>query len=511
MLRSGIIVAFYTLLSRILGLVRELFIADLFGSTSMADSVNVALKLPNLFRRIFGEGALSSVFVPIFNEKLVDSKNKAENFASNVFWWLLIVLTVITISIEYFMPNLMYIIAPGFYLDGEKFEITVLLCRISSPYLIFICLSAFLGGILNSVGRFAAFAFVPIILNIAIVFITIYLGHYIDLGMAISYSVIIGGLLQLLFMFFCLIRAKLYIKMPYEFRQKDSDITKLLRLFVPATISSGAAQINIFISQSIASFIPGAVSILSYAERLYQFPLSIIGIAFGTVLLPKLSKLYKIGERKEIDITQNNAIKFGLFLSVPCSIGIMILSHPIIYLIYQHGAFNSNDTINTANALSAFAIGLPAFILAKIFTPIFYANLDTKTPMNITIVSLVINTMLNVILINILGTVGVALGSSIAAWINLWLLIRSTKRRGFLSISKDSKIFFYKMVISSFILAVVVYALYYFFYNLYYSASIMISIFILSIIIFIGVASYIITSFITGIIHRDMLKFKNIK
>lgn len=511
MLRSGIIVAFYTLLSRILGLVRELFIADLFGSSAMADSVNVALKLPNLFRRIFGEGALSSVFVPIFNEKLLESRVKAENFASNVFWWLLIVLTVITIAIEYFMPHLMYLIAPGFYLDDDKFEITVLLCRISSPYLIFICLSAFLGGMLNSVGRFSAFAFAPIILNIAIVFITIYLGSFIDLGIAISYSVIIGGMLQLFFMFLCLVRAKLYIKMPYEFIQKDSDIRKLLRLFLPATISSGAAQINIFISQSIASFIPGSVSILSYAERLYQFPLSIIGIAFGTVLLPKLSKLYKIGERENIDITQNNAIKFGLFLSVPCSIGIMVLSHPIIYLIYQHGAFNSDDTINTAYALSAFSIGLPAFILAKIFTPIFYANLDTKTPMNITISSLIVNTVLNIILINIVGTIGVALGSSIAAWFNLWLLVRSTKKRGFLYISKDSKIFIGKMSISSFVLAVVIYGLYHFFFDLYYNSSVMISIFILSIMIFIGAASYIITAFITGIINRDMLKLKNIK
>lgn len=511
MLRSGIVVAFYTLLSRILGLARELFIADLFGSSSTADSVNVALKLPNLFRRIFGEGALASVFVPIFSAKLTNSKEKATDFASNVFWWLLIVLLILTCSIEYFMPHFMFIIAPGFQADKEKFEITVLLCRISTPYLIFICLSAFLGGMLNSVNRFSSFAFAPIILNIAIIAITIYLGDYIGFSIAISYSVIIGGLLQLIFMFFCARRAKLSIKMPYQFYQKDSDIRKLLKLFIPATISSGAAQINIFISQSIASFVPGAVSILSYAERLYQFPLSIIGIAFGTVLLPKLSKLYKTGKNDEIDKTQNNAIKFGLFLSVPCAIGIMVLSHPIIYLIYEHGAFNSDDTIKTANALCAFCIGLPAFILSKIFTPIFYANLDTKTPMNITILSLVINTILNIILIEFLGTIGVALGSSIAAWINLWLLASSTKKRGFFRISTDSKMFVFKLFLSSLALIVVVFILENFFHNLYYNSSIIVASLILSLTIFICAAVYMTMAFILGMITKNMLKLKNIK
>lgn len=511
MLRSGIIVAFYTLLSRILGLVRELFIANLFGSTSMADSVNVALKLPNLFRRIFGEGALSSVFVPLFSEKLVDSKNLAEKFASKVFWILLLVLVVLTCLMEYFMPNLMFLIAPGFHIDETKFEFTVLLCRITTPYLIFICLSAFFGGMLNSIGRFTSFAFVPIILNISIILITSYLDRYMNSALAISYSVIVGGVMQIIFMFLCVRSANLRIVIPKKFPNEDKDIKKMLKMFVPATISSGAAQINIFISQSIASFVPGAVSILSYAERIYQFPLSIIGIAFGTVLLPKLSKLYKTGNIDQIDTTQNDAIKFGLFLSIPCSIGIIVLSHPIIHIIYEHGAFNSDDTLKTSSALSAFAIGLPAFILAKIFTPIFYANLDTKTPMNITILSLTINTIINIVLIKITGTVGVALGSSIAAWINLFLLIKSTKKRGFFRLNKNMRTFLSKILTCSFCLTLIVYSAEYFCYDFYYSTSLIISVSALFFTIFVGALCYFSLAIILGIITRDMFKFKNIK
>ncbi|MES2214852.1 MAG: murein biosynthesis integral membrane protein MurJ [Pseudomonadota bacterium] len=470
MLRSGFVVAFYTFLSRLLGLLRELFIANMFGSSSIADSVNVAFKLPNLFRRIFAEGALSSVFVPLFNEKLETSKLVAENFASKVFWSLLIVLILFVGLMQYFMPNLMIIFAPGFHLEEDKFELTVALCRITMPYLVCISIAALLGGMLNSIRKFAAFAFVPVLLNIVIITGGLGLQQYTLPSYAIAYSVTLGGIFQVLFMLCAAKRHHLNIKF-VSAGYSDPDIKKLLKLMLPATISSGAMQVNLFISQSIASFIPGAVSILSYADRLYQFPLSIIGIAFATVLLPELSKLYKSKDVDKIFTTQNNAIKFALFLAMPCAIGIILLSHPIICLIYEHGAFTSEDTTKTASALAAFGIGLPAFILSKIFTPIFYANQDTKTPMKITIYSLTANTLLNIVLMVPFGHIGIALGSSIAAWYNLWLLARSAKRNGHFVLIADVWRFIQKLLICSLALISSILSMQYVFGHHYYASS----------------------------------------
>lgn len=510
MLRSGFIVAFYTLLSRILGMAREIFISNLFGSGPVADSVNVAFKLPNLFRRIFAEGALSSVFVPIFNRKLTESQSLAENFASKVFWLLIITLIIIILIMQYFMPELMIIMAPGFQDNIDKFNLTILLCRITMPYLLFISMAAFLGGMLNSIGRFAAFAFVPVILNLAVIFGTLGLKEYMLPATAISYSIILGGSMQVIFMAIATKKADLHIRSLPVAISPDKDINKLLKMMVPATISSGAAQINIFISQSIASFIPGAVSILSYAERLYQFPLSIIGIAFSTVLLPKLSKLYKTGDIKQTDKTQNDAIKFALFLSLPCAFSLIVLAEPIIYLIYQRGAFTSDDTIKTATALAAFAAGLPAFILAKIFTPIFYANCDTKTPMKITINALLANTLLNIILMQFMAHVGIALGSSIAAWYNLYLLIKSTQKCGFFRLTDGTKKFIAKIFICSLLTSVLVAALSNLINDFFYNGTIILQIISMTILILFGILIHFSLCIISGVITKNLLiRYKN--
>lgn len=504
---SGIVVAFYTLLSRILGLFRELFIASMFGSSHTADAVNVAFKLPNLFRRIFAEGALASVFVPIFNHRMVESHESAQNFASKVFYGLLCALIILVFTMQLFMPYLMIIIAPGFNLDSDKFDTTVLLCRITMPYIIFISLSALLGSMLNSVGRFVAFAFAPVILNLAIIFGGLGLSKLISSEKAISYSIIFGGMLQLIFMWICAKRNSINITLPKITNNTDSkDIRTLLVRMIPATISSGAAQLNLFISQSIASFIDGAVSILSYAERIYQFPLSIIGIAFGTILLPTLSKLYKLGDKQQIFSMQNNAIKLALFLSIPCAIGIIILSHHITYIIYQHGAFTSSDTTKTAEAMAAFAIGLPAFILAKIFMPIFYANHDTKTPMKVTIYALTLNTLLNIILMIPFGQNGIALGSSIAAWYNLWLLIRYAKSHGYLSANHDIFIYLIKVYVCSIIMAALVLISNQYLHSYHYSDSLITRILSITLTIFLGITTYVVSAFLCKVFNKEHIK-----
>lgn len=506
LLRSGFIVAFYTFLSRILGLAREVFIADMFGASAIADSVNVAFKLPNLFRRIFAEGALASVFVPMFSTKLLESKIEAEKFASKIFWILFASLLILVISMQFFMPYFMVIIAPGFHTSTEKFNLTVLLCRITMPYLIFISLAALMGGMLNSIKKFWSFAFAPVLFNVFIIGGTIAMDGYVSKPEAVSYSIILCGLAQVIFMAICTRNAGLRFKSPQVLHANDQDVKKLMRLMIPAAISSSALQLNIFISQSIASFIPGAVSILSYAERLYQFPLSIIGIAFGTVLLPELSKLYKAEDKKAIIATQNNAIKFALLLSLPCTIGIIMLSKEIIHLIYERGAFTSGDTLNTAAVMSAFTAGLPAFILAKIFTPIFYANHDTKTPMKITIYALTFNTIANIILMQYMGTIGIALGSSIAAWYNVFLLAKYATKHGYLSLTEDTKAFTVKILLSNCFMMLVIYIVNNWARNVHMDSSLLTKASYMMFTIFIASTLYLAALMICGIISRDFIK-----
>lgn len=450
LVKSGIIVAFFTLISRFFGLARELFIAATFGTTAIADCVNVAFKFPNLFRRIFGEGALSAVFIPMYSEKLLSSKKSARIFSGEIFVLLLITLVALTLILQIFMPMLMLLIAPGFINSGEKYDLAIILCRLTTPYIIFISITALFGGMLNSVRKFAAFAFTPILMNICIITIPYVLQNFTQEHYSVAYALLIAGALQVGFMYFCLIRSKMHF--PIIFKPQDPEVKSLIKKMGPASMSSGALQLNLFISQSIASFIPGAVSILSYADRLYQLPLSLIGVTFGTILLPELSQIYKKKNYEEANNLQNKAIKISTAISIPSMCGLFILADPIIFYIYERGEFTSTDTFLTANALSAFSLGLPAFVLAKIITPIFYANLDTKTPLKITVYSLFINTSLNIILMIPFDYIGIAIGSSIAAWINVYLLSKHAKQYGDFSIHSDTKSFIIKTTLSSIIM-----------------------------------------------------------
>jgi putative peptidoglycan lipid II flippase len=507
MIFSGITIAFFTFLSRIFGLVRELFIASLFGAGSTADSVNVAFKLPNLFRRIFGEGALSTVFIPIFNEKMLQSRDAARNFTGEIFTLLLLTLVTLVILMQIFMPFLMFIIAPGFNEDKDKFDLTILLCRITMPYLIFISVTALFGGILNSVKKFAAFAFSPVILSIIVIVGTVILKKQLLSSVSISLSLLIAGCAQVIFMFYCI--AKAGLTFPLIFKPSDKDVQKFLLNMGPATISSGTQQLNLFISQSIASFLPGAVSILSYADRIYQFPLSIIGVTFGTILLPELSKIYKINNFDQAARVLNKAIKAGLLLSMPAAFGIIALSQPIIHIIYERGAFTADDTIKTAQAISGFAIGLPAFVLIKILTPIFYANQDTKTPLKITIYSLATNTILNFILLVPLGTTGIALGSSAAAWYNVWLLSKYMQKYNGFSISPTIKLFFLKVLFSCVIMTLVILIIDYYYGVYFYSESLLLSILVLTTTIAAGVLIFLSMSLYLRLHKTLLLKNEN--
>ena len=496
LLRSGIIVAFYTLISRVFGFIREFLIAAIFGTSALADCVNVAFKFPNLFRRVFGEGALSASFIPIFSEKLYGNiKWPGQIFASKVFTLLVFVLMILTLVVEIIMPYIVLVISPGFYNDKEKFELAVTLCRITTPYLIFVSVTALFGAILNTIRRFAAFAFVPIIMNLCVIIIAYFLQEPNNAAYGICYSLIFAGILQVMFMYYYL--NKFGFNLMVIFAPKEKEVVQLIKNMGPATLSSGAQQLNLFISSALASFLPGAVSVLSYADRLYQLPLALIGVTFSTILLPRLSFIYKEKNFDQANYIQNKSIQIGLMLSVPAMIGLFALSKPIIHIIYERGYFSAEDTIRTAEALAAFTFGLPSFIIAKIITPIYYANLDTRTPYRIALYSLFINTVLNIILMIPFGHIGIALGSSIAGWINAFLLYKYAKQYGDFQITKETKNFVFKVSLSSlcmmmFITLIVTYYDYMFYSNVFLvKLGVLCGTIIGSIIIFLAVSYFL--------------------
>ena len=489
LIKSGLVVSVLTFCSRIFGLVRELFIAYTFGSTWVADCVHIAFKFPNFFRRISGDGALVSAFVPIYTEALEKKRDHAIEFSGKVFTLLLIILIAASIIMQIFMPYFMLIIAPGFILsEHEKYKMAVLLCRITTPYMIFVSVTALFGGMLNSSRRFAAFAFSPIIMNICVVGFTLLLNNDMESQYAISISLIIAGFFQVLIIYFALFRAGLSFSLKIDF--KDKAVTRMFKNMIPAGMSAGTQQLNLFISQSIASFIPSAVSTLAYADRLYQFPLALIGITFGTILLPELSRQYSKDNIARAHFLQNKSLQIALTVSMPAMVGLIILAHPIMHIIYERGQFTSTDTINTSYTLIAFACGLPAFVMAKIFIAIFYANKDTKTPFKITVYTVIVNIILNIILMMPYGFIGIALGSSIAAWFNTCMLYKNSRKYGNFVITIETWVVLSKIIFTSIIMFVFLwfvnnyYACYFYTDSLLKNAIALICVIISSILIF---------------------------
>jgi putative peptidoglycan lipid II flippase len=380
--------------------------------------------------------------------------------------------------------------------------LAILLSRITIPYLIFISASALLGGMLNSIGKYGAFAFAPVLLNLAIIIFTILTTDFLDPIIAISISILLAGILQVAFVYLFVKFYRISFKLSFP---KINDDTKIFmkRLF-PAIISGGVVQLSIFISHSIASFFPGAISILSYADRIYQLPLSIIGVTLSTVLLPELSSLYQRQVKKEIFAKQNSYIRLASFLAFPCSFGIYSIAHPMIYIIYQRGAFTELDTVTTANILCLFSIGLPAFIINKILMQIFYANSDTKTPMNITIYSLLINIFLNILFIVKFDYFGIAIGTSIAAWISVIMQIIYLNRYRLINIDNSTYFYIFKSIlISGFMSLIVHFSLPYSLPLIYSNSNIILKILGLGYNIIIGLISYFLIAFTMRMFKKE--------
>lgn len=426
--------------SRVLGFVRDILIAREFGAGPVADAFFVAFRFPNLFRRLFAEGAFNAAFIPLFAKELEGGgKAAARRFGEEALAALLFLLLALVALAEIAMPILMLGLAPGFAADPEKFDLAVLLTRICFPYLIFVSLMALFSGVLNAAGRFVAAAFAPTLLNV--VFILVLTGIALaDVGgtprggVWLSWAVFVGGIVQLVMVGWAARRADLMLvpRLP----RLTPKVRRMFALMGPGIIAGGITQINIVIGTMIASLAPNAVTYLYMADRIYQLPLGIVGIAIGVVLLPDIARRLRAGDMGGVHHQQNRAAEFALALTLPASVALVLIPQEIIRGLFEGGNWDRDASIATANALIAFGFGLPAFVLIKVFSPGFFAREDTKTPMWFAGVNTLVNVTISLALFPSLQHVGIAIGTSIGGWVNAMLLAWTLHRRGHFEIDQ---------------------------------------------------------------------------
>ena len=434
-----------TMLSRVLGFARQILMAGIIGAggNPVADAFWAAFRLPNMFRRLFAEGAFHAAFIPMFQGRRADGgDSEAKAFAEEVLSGLIFILTLLTALVELAAPAFVFLLASGFENDPEKFELTTLYSRIMFPYLMMMSLVGLYSGILNSVGRFAAAAAAPLALNIAMIAALLW---YADAethvsGQAVAWGVFAGGLIQLAMLMYGAHRQGylLRLRMP----RLSPSIKRLLALGAPGFISAGAVQFNLIVGTNIASQEPGAVSWLMNADQLYQLPLAVIGIALGVVLLPMLSARVKAGDEKGAARALNRSLELAALLALPAAAAFMIMGEAICDALFRGiagdalglvgvsgSAFTLEDVQQTGLALAVFGAGLPAFIWLKIFTPAFFAREDTRTPMNYALISIAVNAILSIALFQFIGFIAVAFATTFAAWLQLLLLAQRLYRQ----------------------------------------------------------------------------------
>lgn len=422
LIRSFATVSLLTAASRVLGFVRDILIASFLGAGPVADAFFVAFKLPNFLRRLFAEGAFNAAFIPMFSGMLAtDGRDHAKRFANESFAALLLVLSVLTVLAEIFMPSIISVLAPGFRHNPEQLALTVELSRVTFPYLLMISLAAMLTGVLNSMERFAPGAAAPIMLNLCLITVLVALRDYFpSTAHALAWGVAVAGVMQASWLYYSSYKAGMA---PTLIRPRYSKaIRKLLLLMAPVAIGAGVAQINLLVDIMLASTLPNAVSYLYFADRVNQLPLGMIGVAIGTAVLPMLSKQWQSGNHDDARTTQNRALELAFVFCLPASVALMLIAEPIVHTLFVHGAFSTQDGNNTAPTLMAYAAGLPAMIAVKVFASAFFANKDTRTPVIIGVICLITNVVLNLILMRYYAHVGLAMATSIAGWLNAVLL-----------------------------------------------------------------------------------------
>jgi putative peptidoglycan lipid II flippase len=436
--RNFMSVGALTLVSRIFGFVRDALMAAVLGISPISDAFNAAFRFPNLFRRLFAEGAFNTAFVPMFSGALEkEGIEGARELASRIMSWLVAVILVVTILVEIFAEPIMTVFVPGFVDDPEKFALTVFLTRIMFPYLACMSLMAAYAAILNSLGRFVASAFAPILLNLvnisALIPLAILTLEARETVFWVAIATLMGGVAQLLLVYLAIRRAGVLPRIRWP--RFDPAVRRFWLLAVPAIAAGGITQINIFVGTVIASGADEVMSIIYNADRLYQLPLGIIGIAIGTVLLPELSRHLSAGRDVEARTSQSQSLLISMLLSMPAAGALIALALPVVRVLFERGAFGPEDSVHVSEALIAFAVGVPAFVLIRVLQPGFFSRQDTRTPTILAGISLVVNVLGSLWMFEALRHTGIALATSISAWVNVLMLGWFLARRGHFAIN----------------------------------------------------------------------------
>jgi len=431
----------FTFLSRITGFVRDMALANFLGAGMASDAFFVSFKLPNLFRSLFAEGAFTSAFVPLFSQKLVsEGKKKSLFFASQAISVLFFFLFIFVLLFEIFMPYVVRVLAPGFVGDVGKIELASDLCRITFPFLLFISMVSFQAGVLNSFEKFAAPAMAPIILNLTMILSAFVVVPFIKTpAYGFAFAITTAGILEMLWLRHALNKIDVHLRPYLHFKKmiNKDDIKTLFKRIAPGVVGAGIYQINMVVDTILVSLVgTGAISWLYYANRLQQLPLGVVGAAISVALLPILSKQLKAQNSEESRQTQDKAVEYAALLSVPAAAVMIVLAHPMINILFEHGRFTSQDTLKTTYALIAYAVGLPCYVFVKALMPNFFARGDTVTPVKFSAVVFGVNFVFNLILMIPLGHIGIALSTTIAAFVSLFQYVYGLKKRDYWHCSK---------------------------------------------------------------------------
>jgi putative peptidoglycan lipid II flippase len=509
--RGFLTVGGLTAVSRVFGFVRDVLLAAVMGTGWVADAFFVSFRFPNLFRALFAEGAFNSAFVPLFSRRLrAEGRESARLFSEEALAILFVGVTATVAVAEVFMPYLVRLIAPGFSTDPEKFRLAVLLTRITFPYLVCMSLVALTAGILNALGKFSAPAATPIVLNLVLIVVTLFAaaaGFYDQpqAGVVQAWGVAIAGFAQLLYVAYA--ARGLGMDPGFRLPRLTPDMRRLLKLAVPGLVTGGINQVNIFIGTMIASLQASAVSFLYYADRINQLPLGMVGIAIGVVLLPTLTRHLADGDEAGAMASQNRSLEFALLLTLPAAVALIVIPKPIIQVLFQRGSFQASDTVAVSAALSAFAFGLPAFVMTKVFLPGFFAREDTATPMWFAMASVAVNIGGSLALFFFIGHVGIAIATTLSGWTNATLLAGTLMRRGHFRLDPQIKRRAPMILLASVAMGIVLYAAgqrFQVFFSAGYNGFVQLA--ALAGLVSIGLAAYAIAAQITGAMRLSMIR-----
>jgi len=434
LLRAAATISGLTLVSRVLGLVRETLVASVYGAGPLTDAFFVAFRLPNMLRRLFAEGAFTQAFIPVLAQSQQESPQETRRVldavATMLFWVLTVVVAVGVVT----APGLVWLVASGLRQDAETFGIAVLMTRWMFPYILLISLVALAAAILNLSKRFAAPAFAPVLLNVSIILAALFLGRFFDPPvLALCAGVMIGGVLQLLWQVPSLVKIGLLPRIrftPWK-ALKDPAVQRVLKNMAPTLLAVSVSQFSLIINTQIASWLaPGSVSWVSYGDRLMEFPTSLLGIAMGTLLLPSLSQANAAGNTQRYSDLLDWGLRLALLLATPAMVGLALMAKPLTALLFHYGAFNTHDLLMTSHTVRAYGAGLVALTAVRILAPGFFAKQDVRTPVKIAVTVLVCTQLMNLVLVPWLAHAGLALSISLGAWLNAGWLLRGLKKRG---------------------------------------------------------------------------------